>query len=72
MPLSAGDKAGPSEILALTGKGGTGEVCRAHDPRNPGLNVKRFIRRQSLSGITRSTIQVASGMVARNHILPSS
>jgi Tol biopolymer transport system component len=32
MPLSKGDKIGPYEIVDLVGKGGMGEVYRAHDP----------------------------------------
>jgi len=33
MPLAAGDKLGPYQIIALIGKGGMGEVYSAHDPR---------------------------------------
>ena len=33
MALQSGDKIGPYECIALIGKGGMGEVWKAHDPR---------------------------------------
>lgn len=33
MPISPGAKLGPFEIIARIGKGGMGEVWKAHDPR---------------------------------------
>ena len=46
MSLSAGDRLGPYEILALLGKGGMGEVYRARDPRlNRDVAIKTAVAR---------------------------
>jgi len=45
VPLSAGDKLGPYEILGLTGAGGMGEVWKARDPR-----VDRVVAIKRLKG----------------------
>src|ERR1700733_6106090 len=48
MPISAGDKLGPYEILALIGSGGMGGGWKAHDPRlNRTVAIKRLKGRHS-------------------------
>ena len=43
MPISAGDKLGPYEILAPIGAGGMGEVWKARDTRlNRTVAIKRL------------------------------
>src|SRR5712692_7099135 len=63
MPLSAGDKLGPYEILALTGKGGMGEVYRAHDSR---LNRDVAIKVSNAQFTERFTRE-ARAIAALNH-----
>ena len=48
MPLSVGDKLGPYEVISLIGKGGMGEVYRAHDPRT-GRDVAVKVSAQQFS-----------------------
>src|SRR6266446_858107 len=63
MPLSLGDRLGPYEILALTGKGGMGEVYRAHDSR---LNRDVAIKVSNAQFTERFTRE-ARAIAALNH-----
>src|SRR4029077_14493108 len=63
MPLSVGDRVGPYEILALIGKGGMGEVYRAHDPR---LNWDVTIKVSNAQFTERFTRE-ARAIAALNH-----
>ena len=50
MPLSAGDKLGPYEILALLGAGGMGEVYKARDTRLDRIAVLPFTNMSDSKG----------------------
>src|SRR6202051_2187324 len=63
MPLSAGDTLGPYEILAPIGKGGMGEVYRAHDSR---LNRDVAIK-VSNAQFTERFAREARAIAALNH-----
>src|ERR1700694_2803503 len=63
MPLSAGDKLGPYEVLAPIGKGGMGEVYRAHDSR---LNRDVAIKVSNAQFTERFTRE-ARAIAALNH-----
>src|SRR5471032_1167564 len=63
MPLSAGDKLGPYEILAPIGQGGMGEVWMAHDPR---LNRDVAIK-VSTAQFTERFEREAKAIAALNH-----
>src|SRR5580704_12099149 len=63
MPLSAGDKLGPYEILAPIGAGGMGEVYRARDPR---LNRDVAIK-VSAAQFTERFEREARAVAALNH-----
>src|SRR6202051_1095037 len=63
MPLSAGDTLGPYEILAPIGKGGMGEVYRAHDSR---LNRDVAIKVSNAQFTERFTRE-ARAIAALNH-----
>jgi eukaryotic-like serine/threonine-protein kinase len=63
MPLQPGDKLGPYEILAPIGKGGMGEVYRAHDSR---LNRDVAIKVSNAQFTERFTRE-ARAIAALNH-----
>ncbi|HEV2202789.1 MAG TPA: protein kinase [Bryobacteraceae bacterium] len=63
MPLSAGDKLGPYEILAPIGAGGMGEVYRARDPR---LNRNVAIK-VSNAEFSERFVHEARSIAALNH-----
>ena len=60
MPLSKGDKLGPYTILALAGKGGMGEVYRAHDDRLRRDVAIKVSRDQFTERFTREARTIAS------------
>src|ERR1700688_3366081 len=69
MPLSAGDKLGPYEILAPIGAGGMGEVYRARDTRL-GREVALKVLPPSFAadeGLLRRFTQEAQSAGALNH-----
>jgi len=76
MPLSIADKFGPYEIVAPTGKGGMGEVWKAHDSRlkrdvaiespprssvNGSSARRRQFRRLIVEGAVKGTAAMARG-----------
>src|SRR5260370_25336168 len=63
MPLSAGDKLGPSEILAPIGAGGMGEVYRGRDAR---LNRDVAIK-VSTAEFSERFVHEARSIAALNH-----
>lgn len=60
MPLSPGDKLGPHTILALVGRGGMGEVYRAHDDRLRRDVAIKVSRDQFTERFTREARAIAS------------
>src|SRR5579864_68916 len=63
MPLQPGDKLGHYEILALIGKGGMGEVYRAHDPR-----LNRYVAiKVSAARFSERFAREAQAIAALNH-----
>ncbi len=64
MALSAGDRLGPYEIKSLLGRGGMGEVYRAHDPKL-GRDVAIKVLPDKSFRVTRNAFAVSSWKRAR-------
>src|ERR1051326_9267730 len=60
MPLSAGERVGPYNMLALVGKGGMGEVYQAHDDRLQRDVAIKVSRAQFTERFTREARTIAS------------
>ena len=69
MPVSAGDKLGPYEILAPLGAGGMGEVYKARDTRLERLVAVKVLRADKVTDPARKQrfIQEARAASALNH-----
>jgi serine/threonine protein kinase len=63
MPLSAGDKLGPYEILAPVGAGGMGEVWKARDTRLDRIVAIKRLKTEHLERFRRE----ARAIAALNH-----
>src|ERR1051326_4602099 len=60
MPLSAGERVGPYNMLALVGKGGMGEVYQAHDDRLQRDVAIKVSRAQFTERFTREARTIAA------------
>src|ERR1700686_1738190 len=60
MPLSAGDKLGPYEILAQIGAGGMGEVWKARDTRLNRIVALKFSQQQFSERFQREALAIAA------------
>src|SRR3974390_1430220 len=60
MPLSAGDKLGPYEIITPVGAGGMGEVWKARDTRLNRIVAIKFSQQQFSERFQREALAIAA------------